>query len=55
MSFTEIRNRKLQLEALQYLVQLLPAANRDTLHSLLNFLTVVAENASFPDSKIHCI
>lgn len=44
-----IRNRRLQLEALQHLVQLLPSANRDTLHALLSFLTEVAKNAN--DSK----
>ncbi|ERL92845.1 hypothetical protein D910_10152, partial [Dendroctonus ponderosae] len=41
-----IRNRRLQLEALQHLVQLLPAANRDTLYALLSFLARVAENAN---------
>ncbi|XP_018022448.1 uncharacterized protein LOC108678510 isoform X1 [Hyalella azteca] len=40
-----IRNRKLKLEATQYLLQLLPPANRDTLYALLSFLTVVAEHA----------
>ncbi|GLG99660.1 Rho GTPase-activating protein conundrum [Gryllus bimaculatus] len=40
-----IRNRRLQFEALQHLVQLLPAANRDTLHALLTFLAVVAAHA----------
>nr|XP_023030113.1 uncharacterized protein LOC111518025 [Leptinotarsa decemlineata] len=40
-----IRNRRLQFEALQHLVQLLPPANRDTLHALLSFLSVVAKNA----------
>ncbi|XP_076060802.1 uncharacterized protein LOC143036847 isoform X2 [Oratosquilla oratoria] len=43
--FAEIRNRKLQFEALQHLVQLLPAPNRDTLHALLTFLASVAEHA----------
>ncbi|XP_065158783.1 uncharacterized protein RhoGAP102A [Atheta coriaria] len=38
-----IRNRRLQLEALQHLVQLLPAVNRDTLAALLNFLVKVAK------------
>ncbi|KAK8748139.1 hypothetical protein OTU49_016331 [Cherax quadricarinatus] len=42
----KIRNRKLQFEALQHLIQLMPAANRDTLYSLLNFLATVAENAA---------
>ncbi|XP_071545387.1 uncharacterized protein RhoGAP102A isoform X2 [Panulirus ornatus] len=41
----KIRNRKLQFEALQHLIQLMPAANRDTLYCLLNFLATVAENA----------
>nr|XP_045599838.1 uncharacterized protein LOC123759068 isoform X3 [Procambarus clarkii] len=41
----KIRNRRLQFEALQHLIQLMPAANRDTLYSLLNFLAIVAENA----------
>ncbi|KAF2368532.1 Rho GTPase-activating protein domain [Trinorchestia longiramus] len=40
-----IRNRKLKLEATQYLLQLLPPANRDTLCALLSFLTCVAEHA----------
>jgi RhoGAP domain len=40
-----IRNRRLQLEALCHLVQLLPAANRDTLSTLLTFLNVVSQNA----------
>lgn len=41
----EIRNRKQQLEAVQHLVQLLPAANRDTLASLLAFFAKVVANA----------
>lgn len=41
-----IRNRRLQAEALQHLVQLLPPAHRDTLHSLLVFLGEVARNAT---------
>jgi hypothetical protein len=41
----EIRNRKQQLEAVQHLVQLLPAANRDTLASLLKFFAKVVANA----------
>lgn len=36
----------MQFEALQHLVQLLPAPNRDTLWALLNFLAVVALNAN---------
>ncbi|KAK4887857.1 hypothetical protein RN001_004128 [Aquatica leii] len=40
-----IRNRKLQVEALEHLIQLLPASHRDTLWTLLNFLTTVARNA----------
>ncbi|XP_077283435.1 rho GTPase activating protein at 102A isoform X2 [Arctopsyche grandis] len=39
-----IRNRRLQLEALQLLVILLPSAHQDTLHALLSFLGEVAEN-----------
>lgn len=38
-----MRNRRLQFEALQHLVQLLPQSNRDTLHALLSFLAVVAK------------
>ncbi|XP_056640965.1 uncharacterized protein LOC130447933 [Diorhabda sublineata] len=45
----KIRNRRLQLEALQHLVQLLPSVNRDTLYALLSFLAVVAKYAD--DSK----
>nr|CAD7568142.1 unnamed protein product [Timema californicum] len=41
-----IRNRRLQFEALQHLIQLLPAANRDTLWALLNFLYIVARNST---------
>ncbi|KAJ8919389.1 hypothetical protein NQ315_016482 [Exocentrus adspersus] len=44
-----IRNRRLQLEALQHLIQLLPPANRDTLYTLLSFLAVVAKYSN--DSK----
>ncbi|XP_059490290.1 uncharacterized protein LOC132205326 isoform X2 [Neocloeon triangulifer] len=40
-----IRNRRLQLEALCHLVQLLPVANRDTLATLLTFLNNVSQNA----------
>ncbi|KAG5885856.1 hypothetical protein JTB14_035876 [Gonioctena quinquepunctata] len=40
-----IRNRRLQFEAIQHLVQLLPPTNRDTLHALLSFLSVVAKHA----------
>ncbi|PBC34659.1 Rho GTPase-activating protein [Apis cerana cerana] len=42
---TEIRNRRLQQEALQHLIQLLPTPNRETLWALLNFLNVVAANS----------
>lgn len=38
----EIRNRRLQLEALSHLIQLLPVAHRDTLYVLLKFLALVA-------------
>ncbi|CAH1159539.1 unnamed protein product [Phaedon cochleariae] len=41
-----IRNRRLQFEALQHLVQLLPPVNRDTLHALMSFLSLVARNAN---------
>ncbi|XP_012252280.2 uncharacterized protein LOC105683888 [Athalia rosae] len=41
----KIRNRRLQQEALQHLIQLLPAPNRDTLWALLNFLGEVAGNS----------
>ncbi|CAG9856797.1 unnamed protein product [Phyllotreta striolata] len=40
-----IRNRRLQFEAIQHLVQLLPSTNRDTLHALLSFLAIVAKFA----------
>ncbi|KAF6199316.1 hypothetical protein GE061_007342 [Apolygus lucorum] len=39
-----IRNRRLQHEAMQHLLQLLPVANRDTLLSLLTFLALVASH-----------
>lgn len=45
MIFPEIRNRRLQQEALQHLIQLLPTPNRETLWALLNFLSVVASNS----------
>lgn len=45
-SFIGIRNRRLQFEALQHLIQLLPTANRDTLYALLTFLAMVAQNAA---------
>jgi len=38
-------NRKLQLEATQHLIKLLPPANRDTLEALLSFLAKVAKHA----------
>lgn len=41
----KIRNRRLQQEALQHLIQLLPTPNRETLWALLNFLIVVAANS----------
>ncbi|XP_052744711.1 uncharacterized protein LOC112049975 isoform X2 [Bicyclus anynana] len=41
----KIRNRHLQWEALQLIVQLLPAAHRDTLNALLSFLAQLAANA----------
>lgn len=45
MFFPEIRNRRLQQEALQHLIQLLPTPNRETLWALLNFLSLVAANS----------
>lgn len=41
----KIRNRRLQQEALQHLLQLLPIANRDTLFALLTFLSLVANHS----------
>lgn len=41
----KIRNRRLQQEALQHLIQLLPTPNRETLYVLLNFLSEVAANS----------
>ncbi|XP_044578820.1 uncharacterized protein LOC123261303 [Cotesia glomerata] len=41
----KIRNRRLQQEALQHLIQLLPTPNRETLWALLTFLTEVAANS----------
>ncbi|KAK2579766.1 hypothetical protein KPH14_011103 [Odynerus spinipes] len=47
----KIRNRRLQQEALQHLIQLLPTPNRETLWALLNFLTVVASNSEDQKSE----
>ncbi|KAI5632554.1 rhoGAP domain-containing protein [Phthorimaea operculella] len=41
----KISNRKLQWEALKLIVQLLPAAHRDTLNALLSFLSELATHA----------
>ncbi|XP_011503034.1 PREDICTED: uncharacterized protein LOC105366327 [Ceratosolen solmsi marchali] len=41
----KIRNRRLQQEALQHLIQLLPTPNRETLYVLLNFLSEVVANS----------
>ncbi|XP_011162524.2 uncharacterized protein LOC105197720 isoform X2 [Solenopsis invicta] len=41
----KIRNRRLQQEALQHLIQLLPTPNRETLWTLLNFLSAVAAHS----------
>lgn len=41
----KIRNRRLQFEAISYLVQVLPVPHRDTLHYLLKFLAKVARFA----------
>lgn len=49
--FPEIRNRRLQQEALQHLIQLLPTPNRETLWVLLNFLSVVAANSEDQKSE----
>ncbi|XP_072751090.1 uncharacterized protein Rhogap102a [Anoplolepis gracilipes] len=47
----KIRNRRLQQEALQHLIQLLPTPNRETLWALLNFLNVVAANSEDQKSE----
>ena len=47
----EIRNRRLQLEAVQHLIQLLPVPNRDTLAAILQFFARVVDNASDTRSK----
>ncbi|XP_012234296.1 uncharacterized protein [Linepithema humile] len=47
----KIRNRRLQQEALQHLIQLLPTPNRETLWALLNFLIVVAANSEDQKSE----
>lgn len=41
----KIRNRRLQFEAISYLVQVLPVSHRDTLHYILKFLAKVARFA----------
>ncbi|XP_047538743.1 uncharacterized protein LOC125072251 isoform X1 [Vanessa atalanta] len=41
----KIRNRRIQWEALRLIVQLLPAAHRDTLNALLSFLSQLAGHA----------
>ncbi|RVE52296.1 hypothetical protein evm_003086, partial [Chilo suppressalis] len=41
----KLRNRRLQWEAMRLIVQLLPAAHRDTLHALLSFLSQLAAHA----------
>lgn len=41
----EIHNRRFQWEALRLIVQLLPAAHRDTLNALLSFLAQLAAHA----------
>ncbi|CAG7729868.1 unnamed protein product [Allacma fusca] len=40
----KIRNRKVQLECVQSLIQLLPVPNRDTLHALLALFAKVVDN-----------
>jgi len=47
--FLEIRNRHLQLDAIKYLIQLLPVVNRNTLHALLMFLSNLSKCSE--DSK----
>ncbi len=42
LSATELQNRGQRRDALRLLVLLLPQANRDTLHQLLQFLSRVA-------------
>ncbi|XP_055922063.1 uncharacterized protein LOC129953192 isoform X2 [Eupeodes corollae] len=52
----KIRNRRLQLEALSHLVQLLPTAHRDTLFVLLRFLAKVAsccDDVSTSDGSVN--
>ncbi|CAG9571560.1 unnamed protein product [Danaus chrysippus] len=46
----KIRNRRLQWEALRLIVQLLPAAHRDTLSALLAFLSQLASHAGDEDT-----
>ncbi|CAD7093970.1 unnamed protein product [Hermetia illucens] len=41
----KIRNRRLQLEALSHLIQLLPVAHRDTLYVLLRFLAKIVRSS----------
>ncbi|XP_068622936.1 uncharacterized protein [Battus philenor] len=51
----KIRNRRLQWEAIRLIVQLLPAAHRDTLNALLTFLAQLAshsEDDSEPGNKM---
>ncbi|XP_050527279.1 uncharacterized protein LOC126897603 isoform X2 [Daktulosphaira vitifoliae] len=45
----KIRNRHLQINAIKHLIQLLPVANRNTLHALLKFLNNMAKYSE--DSK----
>lgn len=45
LNFLEIRNRRLQLEALSHLVKLLPPVHFDTLYVLLKFLAKVAASS----------
>ena len=54
---TELRNRKMQLECMQYLIDLLPVANRDTLYALLGLFAKVVENCQDTRTKTgksHC-
>ncbi|CAO1343516.1 unnamed protein product [Diamesa serratosioi] len=46
-----IRNRRLQLEGISYMIHLLPVAHRDTLYVLLKFLAKVARAAN--DTKTY--
>lgn len=44
--FSELPTKDARLEALGYLVSLLPVSNRDTLWALLNFLSTVDQHST---------